>query len=130
MNTFKSAIFLILILSSCSTKKYEDFQVDDFIEVQGIITSAKRTSYPFDSAWHKDIKFTYFINGEKILFGSEDDLNFTGLIKGQPIIVLVHKNDESISFYGRNGILDNLTEIEVNYMKPIIEQELKLINKK
>ncbi|WP_147296434.1 hypothetical protein [Lutibacter oceani] len=120
----------MISLISCNEKKsYEEYDENEFYEVQGIITSEKRTSYPFDEYYVKDIKFDYFINGEKLLHGYENNLDFINLSKGLPIIVLVHKQNEKISFFGRAGVIDNLTETERNYFKPIIEKEIEKMNR-
>lgn len=120
-NTLKKSLFLILILGlgfcSCtSKKKYSDYKPTDFYEVQGIIESASPTKDPFDSSVQKDIRFTYFLDREHPISNTEHDLEMFEAQSGYPLIVLVHKTDETISFYGRVGILDSLNLKEKNYL--------------
>lgn len=49
--------------------------------------------------------------------------------QGHPLIVLVHKNDKNISFYGRIGILENLNDQEKQYLTNHIQKEIERQNK-
>ncbi len=91
--------------------KYEDYDEDDFYPVQGIITKVTPTSNPFDNPHNKVIYFDY--NLEKItpLQGSESNINLM-LKAGDPIIVLVYKANDEISFFGGFGIIDDVLKIE------------------
>ena len=53
-------LFVLTILSCNSEKRYEDYNEEDFYEVQGIITSANPNNDPFDSPTVKNIYFEYF----------------------------------------------------------------------
>ncbi|SDX51038.1 hypothetical protein SAMN05216556_13818 [Aequorivita viscosa] len=119
---------LSLGLFSCeSEKKYSDFKESDFYEVQGIINYANPTSDPFDSPTEKNISFTYFIDRPNPKTGIENELEMFEAKNGYPLIVLVHKDDENISFYGRVGILGNLNEKEKAFLKKHFQNEMNKI---
>lgn len=104
-------------LISCeSEKKYSDYIESDFYEVQGIIKYANPTSNPFDLPIVKDISFEYFLDRPNPKTGIEKNIEMFEAQNGYPLIVLVHKNDENISFYGRVGILENLNEKEKEFL--------------
>ena len=113
---------LTFALFSCeSEKKYSDYNEEDFYEVQGIIDNVGQNNNPFDSPTIKNISFTYFIDRpipkkgiEKNidLFEIEGRFYLNEVQNGYPLIVLVHKANENISFYGQVGILGNLNPKE------------------
>ena len=98
---------IVFTLSSCNEKKYEDYNEDDFIEVQGLITRIKKTANPIDSEWNKDITYAYNLDKEVINHGIERNVDLMFKI-GQPIVILVHKEDEKISFYARRGLINEV----------------------
>lgn len=113
-------------LISCeSKKKYSDYKESDFYEVQGIINYAKPTSDPFDSPTEKNISFTYFLDRPNPKTGIENDLEMFEAKNGYPLIVLVHKDDENISFYGRVGILENLNKEEKEFLEKHLKSEIE-----
>ncbi|WP_417873496.1 hypothetical protein [Xanthomarina gelatinilytica] len=127
-NLRKTIIILITFsfgLISCeSEKKYSDFNETDFYEVQGIINYANQTSDPFDSSTEKNVSFTYFLDRPNPKTGIEKNLEMFEAQKGYPLIVLVHKNDESISFYGRVGILENINDKEKEFLNKHFQNEM------
>ena len=100
-----SLLIIFLLFFNCDKKKYEDYNEEDFIERQGIITKMKRTSNPLDSEWNKKITYAYNLYEDSIYYGQENNISLM-LKLGQPIVVLVHKNDDKISFYARRGLVD------------------------
>ena len=55
-------VILFLIISCSNTKKeYEDYNEDDFYEVQGIVTKIIPTSDVFDSPRNRDIYYDYYL---------------------------------------------------------------------
>lgn len=117
-------------LSSCeSEKRYSDYNESDFYEVQGFIESANPTSDPFDSPTEKNIRFKYFLDRDNPKSGMENDLEMFEAKTGFPLIVLVHKEDENISFYGRVGILENLNPKEKEFLSGHIKNQMELIDK-
>ncbi|PZD79276.1 hypothetical protein [Mesonia sp. K7] len=129
--TLNILIVLSYGLISCkSEKEYSDFNESDFYEVQGIINYANPTNDPFDSPTEKNISFTYFLDRPNPKTGIEKDLEMFEAKKGYPLIVLVHKDDENISFYGRVGILDNLNDKEKEFLKNHFQNEINKTKKK
>lgn len=112
------ALCMTFLAGSCSKKEYN---LDDFTETQGLIVSAKRTKSPFDSSNMKEIVYEYFVNDSIILTGSED-FQYVDMIKGVPIIVLVHKDNPKKSFYWRNGIYENITVSQRTYLINKVEE--------
>ncbi|WP_156025514.1 hypothetical protein [Tenacibaculum sp. 47A_GOM-205m] len=100
-----STILVSLFLFSCGKKKYEDYNEEDFIEKQGIITKMTRTSNPLDSEWNRDIIYAYNLEEESVSYGQENNIDLMFKL-GQPIVILVHKDDDKISFYARRGLIN------------------------
>lgn len=121
----KKIILLIFAISifACKNKRYSDYKENDFIEDQGIITKVSRTSNPLDSRWNLDIEYAYNLGGEKISYGKEKGIDLMFKL-GQPIVVLVHKDDYKINFYGRMGVVDNKL-LEEGYIKLFNEENSK-----
>jgi hypothetical protein len=118
-------LLLTSIFNSCeSEKKYSDYNENDFYEVQGIITYANLDDNPFNDSSVKNIGFTYFLDRTSPKTGKENNLDMFEAKNGYPLIVLVHKKNENISFYGRVGILDNLNEKEKEYLKKHFQNEM------
>lgn len=118
-------IILISCLFSCNRQlKYEDYNEDEFNEVQGLIMSAVPDGDPFNSSSVKNIRYQYYLDQSPPLVGFENISMFEAQ-RGYPLIVLVHKEDESISFYGRVGILDSLNASEQSFLKRHFQKELK-----
>ena len=105
---FYVTIILIVCLFSCKKQyQYDDYDEDDFIEVQGIITSAVPDGDPFNNSSVKNIRYQYYLDQSPPLIGFEN-IDMFEAQRGYPLIVLVHKENPDISFYGRVGILDTL----------------------
>ncbi|WP_405251785.1 hypothetical protein [Dokdonia sp. Asnod3-C12] len=104
--------------------KYEDYNEDNFNEVQGLIMSAVPDGDPFNSSSIKNIRYQYNLDKSPPLIGFEN-INMFEAQRGYPLIVLVHKEDESISFYGRVGILDSLNGKEKSFLKKHFQGELE-----
>lgn len=118
-------IFLFLVLISCKNeKKYKDYKETDFYEVQGTVTNNYETSSPFDSPYNKLIDYCYILKDSTILFGKENEF-YLDLNLGQPVVILVHKKDPKISFYGRTGLLDGLTKYQANSFDSILRIKKK-----
>ncbi len=118
-------------LFSCeSDKKYSDFKESDFYEVQGFINYANPTSNSFDSPTEKNVSFTYFLDRPNPKTGIEKNLEMFEAQKGYPLIVLVHNDDENISFYGRVGILENINDKEKEFLNNHFQNEMNKIKEK
>ncbi|MFD1614028.1 hypothetical protein [Gelatiniphilus marinus] len=119
---------LIILFTSCKSKiKYSDFNESDFYEVQGIINYANPSNNPFDVSIVKNIGYSYFLDRPIHLKGEEKNIEMFEPKKGYPLIVLVHKDNENISFYGRVGILKTLNNKEKEFLKKHIQDEIKKI---
>jgi len=130
-NTRLLLLLLIIGLLSCeSEKKYTDYNEHDFYEVQGIISSVHLTTYPFDNYTFKDISFNYFLDRTAPKKGIEKNLDMLEAQNGYPLIVLVHKEDENISFYGRVGVLTNLNNKEKEVLSTHIQYEMEKLKEK
>lgn len=128
---------IILLLTCCiglfsceSEKKYSDYKESDFYQVQGIINYVTQTSNPFDNSTKKNVSFTYFLDRKNPKTGSEKNLNMFEAKNGYPLIVLVLKENENISFYGRVGILENLNEKEKEFLSKHFKNEMNKIKEK
>ena len=109
-------IFISILLISCREKSFEEYDESEFYKSQGIILSARQTKTILDRPSMKEIKYEYFVNDSLILKGSED-FSFVDMIRGVPIEVLVHKKDPKISFYWRNGLSENATPFQLEYVR-------------
>ena len=118
-------IIFIGFVSCESKKKYSDYNESDFYEIQGIINYANPSDNPFDSSIVKNIGFSYFLDRPIPIKGEEKNLEMFEAKKAYPLIVLVHKDNEDISFYGSVGVLDNLNKKEKEFLKEHIQNEVE-----
>lgn len=116
-------LLLVAVCISCNEKSYEDYDENDFIEVQGILIRTIRENR-FPDNIHADLYFIYNLEKENPDTGQEKGTPYMGLSDGEPITVLVHKEDSEISFFGSRGItqeevlleyLDKCTQIGGDY---------------
>lgn len=134
MSDLKNIHILILVIligfSSCQSKsKYSDYDESDFYEVQGVIISAAQNDNYFDNSMIKNISYNYFLDRQIPKKGIEKNLEKFEAKKGYPLIVLVHKENEDISFYGRVGILDSINKKERKFLSEYIQEEIEKLNK-
>ena len=116
-----SYFFIAFIFISCTKeKRYQDYNENEFYEAQGIITKVYQTSSVFDESYNKLMDYTYAINDSVFLEGKEKEFYKAWNI-GQPIVVLVHKKDSSISFYARDGIVHSFSEKQLEMFNTILE---------
>ncbi|WP_421813549.1 hypothetical protein [Flagellimonas sp.] len=114
----KKIIFIICFVASLigcteSKKKFEDYNEENFIEVQGIIIKTKR-KIDYKNIIKTSIHFIYNLEKERPDVGFELDSPFM-LNDGEPVIILVHKDDEQISFFGARGIIDE--DVLLSYLE-------------
>lgn len=117
---FSFFLMVIFFLSCTKEKRYQDYNENEFYEVQGIITKVYQTSSVFDESYNKLMDYTYAINDSVFLEGKEKGFYKAWNI-GQPIVVLVHKKDSSISFYARDGIVHSFSEKQLEIFNTILE---------
>tara|TARA_R110001632_G_scaffold18712_18_gene57697 strand:+ start:4489 stop:4890 length:402 start_codon:yes stop_codon:yes gene_type:complete len=118
------ALSLILLLSCTSEKKYEDYNENDFYEVQGAITKVYNTSSVFDNSSNKLMNYVYCVNDSVILNGSEKEF-YQAWRFGQPIVVLVHKKDYNINFFARIGLSGTMNNKQAKMIDDVLEMESK-----
>ena len=114
----KKIIFYLLIIGfvnfSCNQKKdksYWDYNENDFYMTQGIISDIK-LRYDYLKMRHlRDVYFIYHLDFEKPMEGVEKGTDYR-LNIGEPVIILVHKKDSSISFFGHRGLVDERMKID------------------
>lgn len=122
---FYISLPIIILLISCNKEvRYKDFDKSDFNQVQGLIISAVPDSYPFNSHTVKNIRYKYQLDRNPPRIGFEN-IDMFEAQRGYPLIVLVHKSNPEISFYGRVGILDSLNEIESAILKKHFQNEIE-----
>ncbi|WP_159023155.1 hypothetical protein [Formosa sp. L2A11] len=122
--------FSITLLSCESNTQYSDYKESEFYQVQGIINYANPTSNPFDSPTKKNVSFTYFLDRPNPKKGIEENLEVFEAKKGYPLIVLVLKENENISFYGRVGILENINAKEKEFLNKHFKNQMNKIKEK
>ncbi|APQ17991.1 hypothetical protein [Maribacter hydrothermalis] len=109
-------IILLFLIISCNKKEkliYEDYNDEDFLPVQGIITKVFKKG-AINNFIKKDLHFIYNLEKENPSKGYEINSPYM-LNEGEPVIILVHKNNDSISFFGSRGIIQK--EILLNYLE-------------
>lgn len=102
---------LIIVLSfnfiNCADNKkktFEDYNEEDFIEVQGLIINAeKEFSYQYREV---DVVYIYDLEKEKPTVVFEKNTPFIPMI-GSPVIILVHKYEDGVTFLGGIGYVEN-----------------------
>lgn len=103
----KKQIFIILTIFSfvsCGPKKYSDYSPEEFYEAQGVVTYTKVSSK--DLGTRKTyIQYGYNFEKDTIFTGYESNLDYY-IVKGQPIVVLVHKKSPKINFFARPGMIN------------------------
>lgn len=117
-------IFLSVLSISCREKSFEEYDESEFYKSQGIIVSAYQTKTILDDPFMKEIKYEYFVNDSIILEDSED-FSFMDMTRGVPIEVLVHKKNPEISFYWRNGLSENVTTYQIDYIRKKMDTIMK-----
>ena len=111
------------MLWNCNSKKeYSAYNEKDFYRVQGIVTATQSTPDPFDSTFCKHVYFEYFLSDTNRLRGTEKNIDLVNINKGTPIVVLVHKEDRKINFFGYVGILNNSSPKEKEYLAAYIKR--------
>lgn len=112
----KKIFILFFIITSCNQKyklAYEDYNDEDFLPVQGIITKVYKKG-AINNFIKKDIHFIYNLGKEKPSKGYEVYSPYI-LNEGEPAIILVHKDNDSISFFGSRGIIQK--KLLLDYLK-------------
>ena len=104
---------MFLCCKGQTKKSYEDYDDGDFFEVQGIVVKTKRKT-DFKNVIKSSIYFIYNLDKDTPDVGYEIDSPFM-LDEGEPAIILVHKNDKKISFFGARGIVNE--DVLLSYLE-------------
>lgn len=120
-----SQLIIVFILStshiSCKveTSKSEDkidlseYNEEDFFKVQGIVVKNNIHFNYVDKFNNKSIFYIYRLDLKQPLVGIEENTNLK-INPEEPVAVMVHKRDSTISFIGHRGIIDE--DLLVEYL--------------
>jgi|TARA_E500000318_G_scaffold94771_1_gene94270 hypothetical protein len=111
---------LLLVFSSCNEAKqlkYEDFDEEDFVLVPGIVTKITRTPIYARGDWYKyNVYYAYNLDSDSVSVGKKMDVDMA-VNEGDGIYVLVHKEDEDISFLVGLRLKPNDEDIMEKYLR-------------
>jgi hypothetical protein len=128
-------ILLLTSLYSCkervekSTDKIDpsEYKEEDYYKVQGIVVK-KNVSFNYVDKFNKrSLHYIYRLDLDKPLLGIEENTRLM-INPEEPIAVMVHKKDSTISFIGHRGIIeedllvDYLTRPDGDYEKWFVEE--------
>ncbi|RIV43027.1 hypothetical protein [Flagellimonas pelagia] len=110
-------LFSILLMVSCGkpVKKYEDYDEDDFTEVQGIVIKVDR-NYSYLKEDIRNVYYIYNLGKERPDIGYELNCPFLPM-EGEPAIILVNRNEKDVTFMARSGIIDEEEEVLLQYLE-------------
>jgi len=112
---FYGLLFLIFSCNKSEKKKYEDYNEDDFVEVQGIVIKTVK-KMNFQSYFEMDLYYIYNLGQDKPTKGYELKTPYM-IGVGEPAVILVHKEDKNITFYGYRGTLMEEEKTLLNYLE-------------
>jgi len=107
-----------IIIISCkndSVRRYEDYNEEDFIEVQGIVVKTIKKNN-FQNFIETDIHYIYNLELEKPILGKELKSEYMPY-EGSPAIILVHRKDKNITFFSRSGTLIDQESVYLSYLE-------------
>jgi len=110
-------ISLIILFHCCKeqpTKSYEDYNEEDFVEVQGLIIKVKR-EFAYQNR-KVDITYIYDLENEKPSIGHERNSPFIPMA-GQPNVIMVHKYEDNVSFLGVNTYVEDENDLVKKYLE-------------
>lgn len=124
-------ILISSILISCKEEKtYADYNENDFYEVQGLVTHAPLTDDPYDLHVAKDVHYKYFLDRDQPLSGIEENFEILEDVKGYPVVILVHIEDETINFFDRIGFSENLSIDEKKILEEHFQEQMDIEREK
>lgn len=114
-------LLFIVFFTGCNTNKksYEDYAEDDFYSVQGIVTRVHSRYNYVDKFSKRDLYYIYYLELDKPLKGYEAKTPYM-IENGEPVEILVHKKDSSITFFGSRGIFKE--QVLLNYLDKCDEE--------
>ena len=116
MRTFL-IISLIILFLGCkeqSTKSYEDYNEEDFVEVQGLIIKVKK-EFAYQNR-KVDVTYIYDLEKDKPTIGHEWNSPFIPMA-GQPNVIMVHKYEDNVSFLGVNTYVEDENDLVKKYLE-------------
>ena len=110
-------ISLIILFQGCkekSTKNFEDYNEEDFVEVQGIIIKVE-TEFSYQNR-KVDVTYIYDLEKDNPTIGNEKNSPFI-LMVGQPRVIMVHKYEDNVSFLGINTYVEDENDLIKKYLE-------------
>ena len=110
-------ISLIILFYGCkekSSKNFEDYNEEDFIEVQGLIIKVEK-EFAYQNR-KVDITYIYDLEKDNPTIGHEKNAPFI-LMVGQPRVIMVHKYEDNVSFLGINNYVEDENDLIKKYLE-------------
>jgi len=110
-------ISLILLFQGCkeqSIKSYENYNEEDFVEVQGLIIKVEK-EFAYQNR-KVDVTYIYDLEKDKPTVGHEKNTPFIPMV-GQPKVILVHKYENNVTFLGGNTYVEDENDLVKKYLE-------------
>ncbi|APU11054.1 hypothetical protein IZU89_07495 [Cellulophaga lytica] len=110
-------ISLIVLFHGCrekSTKNFEDYNEEDFVEVQGLIIKVEK-EFAYQNG-KVDVTYIYDLEKDNPTIGHEKDSPFIPMV-GEPRVIMVHKYEENVSFLGINNYVEDENGLIKKYLE-------------
>lgn len=129
-----TCVLILVFLFSCAEKKYEDYDENDFYEVNGVVTNVSLRPNAFGDNQNHYVSYDYFVNDSVFYTGYSRDSYLSILNRGigGAVIVKVYKKNPRVNFFWKEGILNNLSieraRILQNHIKKVYSVRMKKKN--
>lgn len=110
-------ISFILFFLGCkeqSIKSYEDYNEEDFVEVQGLIIKVEK-EFAYQNR-KVDVTYVYDLEKDKPTVGHEKNTPFITMA-GQPKVILVHKFEDNVTFLSINTYVEDENDLVKKYLE-------------
>ena len=110
-------ISLILLFHGCkeqSIKSYEDYNEEDFVEVQGLIVKVEK-EFAYQNR-KVDVTYIYDLEKDKPAIGHEKNTPFIPMA-GEPSVILVHKYEDNVTFLGGSAYVEDENNLIKRYLE-------------
>jgi len=110
-------ISLIVLFHGCrekSTKNFEDYNEEDFVEVQGLIIKVEK-EFAYQNR-KVDVTYIYDLEKDYPTIGYEKDSPFIPMV-GEPRAIMVHKYEDNVSFLGINTYVEDENDLIKKYLE-------------
>lgn len=127
-----TCLLMLVFLFSCAEKKYEDYDENDFHDVNGVVTSLGLRTNAFGNNQEIYISYDYFVNDSVYYSGysSKARLSILNSGVGGAVIIKVHKENPRINFFWKEGFLKNLSNEKAMLLQNHIEKVYRVRMKK